>query len=144
MQLDFRDVYGSLLQDWFGANLSTIQKVFHPGYKYYELISPSCKLAGRSMNRAAEDELPSDNGLAVFPNPTRGFSTLDLNLQTADHIQVGLYDSNGNQLSVLRSGVMEAGQHRIGVDLTSLRPGNYFVRVTSGNSGKKGRMIVKL
>src|SRR5690606_20171436 len=107
-------------------------------------ISPSCKLAGRSMNRVAEEVPASDNGLAVFPNPSRGFSTLDLNLPSAEHVQVGLYDSNGNQIRILRSGVMEAGQHRIGVDLSALRPGNYFVRVTSGNSEKKVKMIVKL
>lgn len=42
-QYDFRDIYGSVLVDWFGVTASTVQNIIHPNFQYLPVIG-GCNL----------------------------------------------------------------------------------------------------
>lgn len=41
-EFDFRDVYGSVLEHWFGAETSNVQNIFHPEYQAMSLLKEGC------------------------------------------------------------------------------------------------------
>jgi uncharacterized protein (DUF1501 family) len=148
MQHDFRDVYGSLLQDWFGADITTVKNVFYTGFKYLDLIAPACKIVPVTNTTTtatrADEKIITSARLKVYPNPTTSFSTVEFMVSEEEHIQVSLYDSSGNQLKILTNKVLAAGRQQLSIDLSSYPSGYYFVRIVSDKNGTKSKGVVKM
>jgi hypothetical protein len=139
MQHDFRDVYGSILEDWFGADISIVKDVFYTGFKHLDLIAPDCKI----ITPTAPPPVPQTN-FKVYPNPATSNSTIEFTLKEEEFIHISIVDARGNQLKVFASKVMTPGRHQINLDLSSYLPGHYFVRIVSDRNGTQSRSILKL
>lgn len=148
MQHDFRDVYGSLLQDWFGADITTVKNVFYTGFKYLDLIAPACKIVPPTINKTAppvaENEVIVSTGLKIYPNPTSSFSTVEFTVREEDYVQISIMDTKGNQLKMLTKKVMLKGRQQLSIDLSSFPAGHYLVRIVSGNNKVQTKSIVKM
>jgi hypothetical protein len=80
------------------------------------------------------------NGIAFLqnnsmaPNPTNSTSTYEFDLHANDVlVSVGIYDALGNQVAtVLSEKSLDAGHHKLNIDVTTLPAGTYYVRTNAG------------
>ncbi len=142
MEHYFRDVYGSILEDWFGVDITTVN-VFYTGFNHLELISPNYKLTTPVGPRPAPATITTSN-FKVYTNPATSNSTIEFRLAEEEFIHISLVDTRGNQLKVLVSKVISASRHQVNIDLSSFLPGYYFVRIMSDKNGIQSRSILKL
>jgi uncharacterized protein (DUF1501 family) len=152
MQYDFRNVYGSLLQDWFGADISIVQDVFYTDFQHLDLISTECNLNPPVPSEPVQDTTTSTTGqklinatsLKVYPNPTSSVSTVEFNLKEEEQVQVSVVDARGNQLKIISTKVMAQGRQKLIIDFSSYPSGNYFVRIVSAKGVAQAKGVVKL
>jgi len=89
-----------------------------------------------------------DNKLSTFtiyPNPTRGASTLDYTLSESANVQISIIDLTGRNLATIANGTQTAGNHKQNLDLPgqALAPGIYFVRLVANGVSQTIQLIVQ-
>ncbi|PIE49730.1 MAG: hypothetical protein CSA39_01210 [Flavobacteriales bacterium] len=128
-QFDFRDIYASILRDWFLAPESEIQSLFEHQVTYYPLFA--CK----------EDQ--PDNQLMrlinVYPNPTVNTATLAFSSNSED-VRVVMFDLRGRLVKQVFSRALDEGPHQVPIDVSGLSAGMYVVKVLK----ESGDLSVKL
>jgi len=124
MQVDFRDVYASLLRDWFEVSPVEIQKMFAHEVKYHNIIG-GCTLR--------LDELSAtENSTLVYPNP--GIEKVTLRLSTNNEfVKVSIYSLLGQEQMVLFEGTLTEEKHHIPMVISDLPVGNYLIRIQKGS-----------
>ncbi len=135
MQHDFRSVYASALQDWFGiTNPESILQYEFPILPIFN--APSSGVHNLSVETASL--------VSIYPNPLRQSSTLRFELPEASPVTVLLLDVNGRVLrTVVDNNFYPSGQHDVIVDRGNLPAGQYLYQVrTSG--GAVTKMVVAL
>ena len=75
-----------------------------------------------------------------YPNPFNSVCKLDYSLPDRRFVSIILYDSMGNQVKVLGSGVYRSGNHSLFIDSGGLSSGNYFVKFLAGEWNKTLRL----
>jgi len=82
-----------------------------------------------------EDELhPEKFSLEQnYPNPFNPSTMIKFSLGKAGYTTLKLYDVLGKEVAALVNGELEAGQHEVTLDASSLPSGSYFYTLTSGS-----------
>ncbi len=90
---------------------------------------------GGQVGTGAIPEAESLSLTASYPNPVAagGYVTIGWNVPSQSPISVTLYNAQGSEVRTLFRGVSAPGLYTHSVDTGLLRPGVYFVRLTSGN-----------
>ncbi len=129
MQIDFRDVYASILKDWFGADPVQIQALFEHTVTFYPVLG-SCNLGIDEQKDKAE--------ILIYPNPSADYATVRFE-SLNEHVSVALYDSSGRLAKTVCSKSFNAGTHDFSMDLNGLESGNYLLSIMkpSGNFSKR-------
>jgi len=65
----------------------------------------------------------------AYPNPFNNTTTISFAVQRASHVRVLAYDILGRQISVIESGLVNAGSHIIQLNADGFASGTYFVRL---------------
>lgn len=125
MEYDFRDVYASILKDWFGIPTTEIQPLFEHNINYLDIIS--CKLN-------SSEEIESEVSALLFPNPAYNKSTLRLSTEN-EWVKIAVFDIKGSESMVALDKNLNAGSHDISIDISELTFGLYIISVQkeSGN-----------
>ncbi len=90
-------------------------------------------VTGESSGTSGVEAIEFSYGMKLWqnvPNPGRDRVEIAYELREAGEAVLALYDANGKQISVLRSGISEAGTHRVAVDVSGLASGVYHYRLT--------------
>ena len=133
MQIDFRDVYASVLKDWFGVASNEIQALFEHTVTYYPLIG-ACSVG------LEEEELSVEQAL-IYPNPCSLSSTVRFTAQN-EWVKVDVYDLNQRKVVEVYDGNLSQGRHDIKMDIGHLTAGNYLV-VIKKESGTVHAKLIK-
>lgn len=135
MQYDFRDVYGSILMDWFEVPQETVIELLHPEFQYLPVINPCFVSSDREV-------LLKDASLEISntPNPFRNWTTINFTIP-AGWAKLSVFDALGQEIKVLTSQQFQAGSHQIQFDANGLPPGTYFYRLQVESLQKTKRMI---
>lgn len=135
MQHDFRDVYGSILMDWFDVSQEDIQNMFYPGFSHISLFN-SCKPTNvKDEIKAGEDLL-----LSNYPNPFPNWTNIKFE-SIGGHVRLSIFNAMGSELQVLVDKRLEAGEHQISFNGSNLPAGNYYYRLQVPGQVKTRRMI---
>jgi uncharacterized protein (DUF1501 family) len=127
MQYDFRQIYASVLKDWFG--LTTAETKAAMGGKDFNTL-PIFKENFSSIEDWAD--LMSRLTLKdAYPNPVRGAANFTF-YTDGGNVQLDLFDAMGTRIRTLASGSHSMGEHTLQADLNGLRPGNYFYQLSQG------------
>ena len=78
----------------------------------------------------------------AYPNPSTGFITIPLYLQTAGALSIEMYDSMGKLISAAALGNRNAGEQQVQMDLSTLSVGLYHYRLFN-EKGSVGGTIQK-
>ena len=77
----------------------------------------------------------------LFPNPTRGQLTLDLNINKSSQVQFFVSDMNGKLLSRQAMNI-DAGKMRTQIDLNRLNPGVYILHIVTEENRIAKKFVV--
>ncbi|PIT84603.1 hypothetical protein COU37_02475 [Candidatus Micrarchaeota archaeon CG10_big_fil_rev_8_21_14_0_10_45_29] len=75
----------------------------------------------------------------LFPNPAENSTTLKIELEKGQEVELKLYDTYGNEKTVYYNKFMQKGEHNIPIDLNGLSSGAYLIR--ESRSGKTRKLI---
>jgi hypothetical protein len=87
-------------------------------------------------------ELTTGLQCSLSPNPASEKVNLHLALNRSEDLIINLMNTNGMELQNYVHPSQTAGNHTYSIDLTSLMPGIYFIRVTTRNSSVIEKLMV--
>lgn len=131
MQIDFRDVYASILKDWFGVSTTDVQALFEHSVTFYPLIG-ACNVGLK------EEELAKDKAL-IYPNPATYNATIRFTASN-EWVKIDVYDLNSKHVAQVYDGNLSQGRHDIPMELRDLSAGHYIVQIQK----KSGAINTKL
>lgn len=120
MQHDYRQVFSSVVKDWFQAPDEAIQHVKFENFIDNRVDYIQCKELSTS-------ELFKENlWLKCYPNPTAHSTTISYYLHQAGNVQLEIKDLTGRKLTTILSKEQGAGKHEIECDLSRYPNGTYI------------------
>ena len=134
MQFDFRNIYASILSDWFRVPDEELQSVLLREFAPLPLVGSS---------NAAELVARRVRLYQNYPNPFNGTTRIRF-FTNGDELTLRVYDTVGRQVALLAQGSYSPGEHEVEFDSGNLPSGLYFYRVSSANARvAKSLMILK-
>jgi uncharacterized protein (DUF1501 family) len=125
MAIDFRDVYASILKDWFEVDLQVIQGLFEQNITYYDILQGCTN--GISESAATQLQKP-----LVFPNPSLGQHQLRFHC-AQEYLEIFLIDQNGKVLQKSFEGQLNGGQQLLTFEIQYLNAGLYHYLLKSAS-----------
>jgi uncharacterized protein (DUF1501 family) len=123
MQIDFRSVYASILQDWFCVNPTDLQTILLRNYQKLPIInSPTCITEAHDLNVKAGMNLISN-----YPNPFDFATTIEF--QTfGGYTTVQVFDVEGRLMATPVNGDYAEGKYKVYYNGSNLASGVYYLR----------------
>jgi len=84
----------------------------------------------------------AEYNLSVYPNPFTGYMQIEYYVKTAGRVRIVIYNSLGNEVSVVEQGEKSQGSYKAIFDGSHLAAGIYHCKVFS-NDGVKLVKVVK-
>ena len=134
MEIDFRDIYASILKDWFEVPVSSIQNLFEHNITFINVLS------GCTLGLSEDESLDLKN--IVFPNPTPSNCTLKITTLN-ERVSVYIYSITGQMIKEIGSKDLSEGTHLIPCETSDLPAGNYLIQVIK-NSGAFSLKLQKI
>jgi hypothetical protein len=124
MQIDFRNVYASLLKDWFEVDPNVIQSLFEQNIQYLDIL--------QGCTNAVENQegIKHEQQALAFPNPSLGMQHLKFWSEGA-HYQIFIVSQQGKIEAKIHDAYLEAGQQILGFNLQKLASGSYYYLIKS-------------
>lgn len=133
MQYDFRDIYGSILMDWFEVEEELVRSLLYEDFTHLPILLDCTSVATNDI------ESPPIV-LDVFPNPFHQSFSIQFACQH-EHVRLDIFDALGAQIRNISNKKLPAGQHKVNVNLSDLAAGIYFVRIQMGDRVSTKRMV---
>ena len=124
MQYDFRQVYASVLRQWFGVPQDVLDAVLLQNFQVLPIVDPTA---------AAADGLPETISLSQnYPNPFNPSTVISF-LSDGGPVNIRVYDTLGAEVATLVDGNPGTGRFSVTFDASALPSGIYFCRMRSGS-----------
>jgi hypothetical protein len=78
----------------------------------------------------------------VYPNPAKRNTTLWIASPSKDQLNIAITDESGRKYLV-QSAALETGSNAIQLNLSTLAPGNYFIKVVNSKGETRSTQFVK-
>ncbi len=136
MQYDFRQIYASVLEDWFEAPVTKTDSTLL--LKHFDTLA--------IFNKALDVRKVANNSsltlLQNYPNPFKDFTNIEY-ISPGGHVELRLFDNQGRLLKTLVNGNLAKGSYTEILDGTNLASGNYYYQLVT-QSGQIGRHMIKI
>jgi uncharacterized protein (DUF1501 family) len=142
MQYDFRDVYGTVLADWFGAPFDKVKEILHDNFQYLPfLICGKPQIDEESVILDAKD-IPGAEGPALYnhPNPFSANTAIHFS-SGSEWVRLSVFDAMGQEIRVLVDERMAAGMHQVDLNASQWPAGNYYLHLLLEQGRKTQRMV---
>lgn len=137
MQYDFRDVYGSVLMDWFEVEKRDVKNILHEDFRYISLLE-GCSTIGTHPTFADEPFKVNH-----FPNPF--IQQLQIEFESNDEwIRLIIFDEVGREIQVLLNERKQAGRHLVTFNANHLPVGNYYYHLVGEGERRLTKLVVKI
>ena len=93
MQYDFRNIYGSILMDWFELEEDIVKQLIFEDFQYMPFLNPCAPPVGTE-----ETVLPDVPELLTQPNPFSTSTRISFELEKSQHVHLSVYDLRGQEL----------------------------------------------
>ncbi|MBK8506369.1 MAG: DUF1501 domain-containing protein [Saprospiraceae bacterium] len=124
MKVDFRSVYGSILQDWFCVNGSVLQSTLGTNRETLPFINENACLSTSIFDRHQE---AGQVFISNYPNPFSEYTTIEFR-STGSPLQVSILDQRGRILETLAKGLYTPEQHTVKWNAGAYASGIYYAR----------------
>lgn len=137
MQHDFRQVYASVLQQWFGADHTVVKDILFQEFSTVKVIK------GGGTTSVQEDHVANGFTLApIAPNPVRGSANIRYTLTSSARVRMDVFDNLGFHVATVVDAEQTADAYQYAFDTASIPSGTYFVQVRVGNERAAQPMVV--
>lgn len=134
MQYDYRQLYASVLDQWFGADSTVLNATLYRGYDTLPIIGDGVVTSATAPS--------ARHDLFLFPNPVRDQATVQF--QSQNHsIRMELMSLDGRLVQKIHRGNFQIGTHRLSFDVSRLRAGQYLLVMTDG-AERQSTTLVKI
>lgn len=134
MQYDFRDIYGSLLMDWFDVAEEEVRNLLYEGFQHLPVLL-DCN-ASTSTSSLLQDDIQ----LNVFPNPMRDWATIHFTCEN-EWVKLSVFDAMGNEVRKVMNQKLQPGEHQLRFDSNGLPAGSYYIRLQLSGRQKTKRLV---
>jgi uncharacterized protein (DUF1501 family) len=118
LQFDFRDVYASILKDWFQVPENRITQIFPQHNITYLSLFEGC------YNGQLDEQAP----IILWPNPSSNISFVDF-YSPGGVTRVNLLDTRGRLIRNYLDKEIWEGRHKLELDLQGISSGMYLVHI---------------
>ncbi len=137
MQYDFRDVYGSILMDWFDLSETDVKTLLHEGFQKLPIIQ-DC----RTTTAANDPSLVEQLILNIYPNPVLDRANIEFTLERDHWVRLSVFDALGSEIGVLTNKNLPAGLHQVPFEAKELPAGTYFCRLQVDHQVQTKRIVL--
>jgi uncharacterized protein (DUF1800 family) len=138
MQFDFRQVYASVLAQWFGVGAAQLRTILQRDFAQLPITGAS-SINDDSSPKPTRFELAQN-----YPNPFNPTTTIRYQLPTATTVKLSVFDMLGRELATLVNARQPAGMYQVNFDARGLASGVYLYRLTTPEfTETKKMMLVK-
>lgn len=134
LEYDFRDIYASILKDWFGVPTAEIQSFFEHTVQYYPILG--------ACNIGIEEEEMTVAKALVYPNPASTNAKIRF-VSENEWVKVDVFDIQHRKVAAVYDGNLTQGEHNISMEINDLPAGEYIVQIKK-ESGLVHSKMVKL
>ena len=140
MQHDFRDVYGSVLIDWFEISEEKVKTILYNDFNYIPLVDPCQTTTSVDI---LQKEFADSVNLRSFPNPFTNWTTISFNSRQ-EWAKLSVFDALGSEVKVLVNQKLNEGEHQVKWDASGFSAGTYFYRLQLEGGIYKTKRTVKV
>jgi hypothetical protein len=87
--------------------------------------------------------IPNVASISIYPNPSNGLTSLNINNDKNVNMNINLLDINGRVITNLFDGTMNAGSNSVAINTANLQRGLYIVNVLSDNNTATYKLVVE-
>ena len=131
MQHDFRQVYASVIQDWFGVPES--DELLYGNFSTLPIFKASTGIKDRPGRNVFE--------VGNFPNPVRSTSTITF-VVPASYVTITLLDGQGKTIRKIAEGQFPAGANQVVFQREGLPSGTYFYMLKVNGLGVTRKLVI--
>lgn len=129
---DFRQVYATVLGDHLGVDTATTQNILRRDFTTLPIFRQSRALVVGEGTIALGQNTP---------NPFAEATEIGFTLKQAAMVRLTLYSMQGQEVTVLREGNFNAGNHIVSVGGSGLSAGHYLYSLQTGHERLVKRMV---
>ena len=132
-QIDFKNVFGSIMIDWFGASEGDVSSIFSHSFEYISIID-ACQVT------TSVDAIIKTDFVKAYPNPF--FDALGVQFSSpGGYMRLSIYNTSGQEVLTLEEGTILAGEHTRTFEIPQIPPGHYVLRV-AGDSVLRSQSLL--
>jgi uncharacterized protein (DUF1501 family) len=133
--IDYRELYASILGRWFSADATELNTVLLRSFNQLPIINaPTTGVGEEVVTRFKLEQ--------NYPNPFNPTTKIIYNVPVETNVRLTVYDEVGRQVRELFDGVRSPGRHEATFDATGLASGTYFYRIQAGNFVETRKMLL--
>lgn len=138
MQYDFRQIYASVLKDWFELSDADVKSAM--GNKSFNTL-PIFK----TNSATVEDYVDLVSRISlnkIYPNPATENTDIEYFTESGN-VKVTVFDAMGQQVAILKEGWHAHGTYTVNFAVSGLRKGNYYVQLSQGEKRQTEVLLVQ-
>ena len=133
---DFRQVYSTLIEDWFGMDSSISQSVFQDTFDPIPFVANPLSVNGSPTVPDSFTLFPA------FPNPFNPATNIRFELPSEARATIRVFDLKGREVQTHNLGKLNSGQHDFRLDCRDLSSGVYHIQVEAAGSVQSQRVTL--
>lgn len=127
MQFDFRQIYSSVLQQWFGADATSVANILGGQFTTVKVIKGDTTSVAEQQGNSGTVLMP------VAPNPIQSSANIRYSLQSTQQVRIDVFDGIGFHVQTLADDVQPPGSYHIQFASAGLPSGAYVIQLTTSN-----------
>ncbi|MCR9287228.1 MAG: DUF1501 domain-containing protein [Bacteroidetes bacterium] len=148
MQHDFRDVYGSVLVDWFEVEEEKVKDLLYADFQYISILDPcGGTITPNDWPNTPSPYNPNKYSIVIdhgnFPNPFRERTNIEFELEKEGFVGLSVFNGSGQKIVDLVHKTLYAGKHQVKFDASTLPPGNYYYHIQTAGA-QRTKLMVKV
>jgi uncharacterized protein (DUF1501 family) len=139
MQYDFRQIYASILKQWFGTNSTEYNAVLGKNAQGTDFTTLPLIQGSTSVQESVA--FASSVRVQNYPNPCTDNTVIEYSLPAAACVKLSIVDGSGRAITSMEEN-QHAGTYSVNFNASSLPNGVYMYRLQTDIGSASGRMIV--
>ena len=140
-QHDYRQVYGTILQDWLEASDEALSVT-----RFTDYVQPGMKLplVGGTVTSIDKDYFVDQRYFLTncYPNPAQGLVNFSYRINHVLPVQLTLLNLRGRVVKQIVSETQNPGDYQYQVDVSYLNAGTYLYRLKAGTFQETKKLVV--
>jgi uncharacterized protein (DUF1501 family) len=136
MQYDFRDVYASVLHDWFGVSETDVQALF----EHQVNLIPVARACNGNVGIESNND-SNIHELLCYPNPASHSATVSFSSEN-EYVSLALFSSSGILMKEIFGGLLNPQKHSFQLNISDLPNGVYLLNIRKQSGDLSTRLVV--